>query len=100
MTNSNQFQVLEGPSRETLFDALRLRHEGKKVFFTLRPVATDGIPTWKVTHGFHINSISVFENDGDRWLIKLFDRKASLAAKYLCGYYNSSARTGWMRLDD
>lgn len=100
MSNSEQFQILNGPESEGLFKAMRLRHEGKAVYFELRPLIDDEKPNPEVICRFLVDGISVYEQDGKKWLLKLRDEKLSLGAKYFCGYYNSADCTGWLRIDN
>lgn len=89
MANQQQSVIVAGPSREELFDALRLRHEKRQVTFTTaRP---DQI--FKAT----VDRIGVEDGSGDNWLISLQVRDTHLGSVYLHGFYNTVRRDGWLR---
>lgn len=84
------FEITKGPSREELFDALRLQHGGGKLPFTLHRLLKIDL------------AISGIERDGDgcnQWLLKLYDPSAepALGAEHLEGAFNTTFRTGWVR---
>lgn len=43
MTKVEQLRVMDGPSREELFDALRLRHEQRTIVFKLKHPGAPGV---------------------------------------------------------
>ncbi|MEQ1499770.1 MAG: hypothetical protein ABL917_00135 [Parcubacteria group bacterium] len=106
MTNTAQRELVAGPSREELFDALRLRHEGRKVTFTVAPshitgrVLAGGRRFVPGNLAFHVHVIELGnENDGNgtNWLFKLYDEHAVLGSMYLEGYINLTTRKGYVR---
>jgi hypothetical protein len=60
--------ITGGPSREDLFDGLRLFAEQRKVNFTL---CSANIPEEEVTLSFRIKSIEIVGYDGNSWNIQL-----------------------------
>mgnify|MGYP001353434555 FL=1 len=99
MTNTAQRQITAGPSREELFDALRLRHESRTVTMTVEnTVRTAGDPhkslmmklprTFQVT----VDSIGVEDGSGNNWLLTLSNKDGRFE-----GYFNTTRREGWLR---
>ena len=106
--NQQQYLITAGPSREDLFDALRLRHEGRTTTFTvtclkLVPSTYEGRA---VTREFerpcvisvHVDAIGVEDGSGDSWLITVYDKSRSLGSAHLTGYYHTTKRSGNIRL--
>ncbi len=94
MTAQKQFEIVDGPSREALFDALRLRHMG--CFHVTFQISTpNGDSRIKV----RVNSIGIEDGSGNNWLIEVYDPQGILGDKYLHGYYRSCApREGYLKL--
>ncbi|MEK7089364.1 MAG: hypothetical protein AAB920_00935 [Patescibacteria group bacterium] len=90
MADKPQYTLTAGPSREDLFDALRLRHEGKTVTFK-------GTPTWCPgggTEGFFIvNSIAAEDGSGHKWLLVVTHASNHKTAD---AYFDTTTRKGWM----
>jgi len=84
--------IIEGPSREELFDALRLRDECRQVTFTV--VNRDGrenkLSTW-------VNGISAESGSGHCWELRLCDPKSSLGGGYFRAFLDTKTRQGWLR---
>lgn len=103
-SQSPRRQVVAGPSREELFDALRLRHEGRKVAFTVAPShITDRVLPGgrKFVPGnlmFHVGvgMLRPESGDGNNWLFELGDEHKSLGSTKLHGYINTTTRQGWV----
>lgn len=69
---ANQREIVEGPSREELFDALRLRNEGRKVSLTISRQTKPGSPFKLLDETFDVfvNGISVEDASGHKWLLR------------------------------
>jgi hypothetical protein len=108
MTVREKYDIVAGPSREELFDALRLVHEGRTVEMTvLRNDETSNdlskalrirIP---VKSTFAVLSILAAvkpdpgsSNEGDRWVLHLLDLNSS-GMKKPC-YFNTTTGKGYM----
>lgn len=86
-----RFNIVSGPSREELFDGLRLRHEGRKIFFLA--ATTSG----NFEINCILNSISIECGSGNCWLLKLRNPESRLrGCDRLEMFYNSSTRSGWV----
>jgi len=92
MANSVRFQIIAGPSREELFDALRLRHEGRKVTFTL--VSADKISTLPLVLEVSVDEISSEDGSGESWILKLSNEKVIPGYSHYRGYFHSKDRRG------
>jgi len=103
MTSQNQtrrlyVKITDGPSRETLFDGLRLRHEGRRVTFTLGPdlsvklVDLSGLGQIQ----FAINAIGIEDGSGKSWRLSLQTTKKLkvLGSNKLVACYNTRTREG------
>lgn len=101
MTTTTLRNILSGPSREDLFDALRLRHEGKQVTFTVapetQPPANARVKFHDLTFKAQVNQLGIEDGSGNNWVFKLYDRHGVLGSQYLEGYMNTTRRTGWVR---
>jgi hypothetical protein len=104
MTNKQQRQITAGPSREELFDALRLRHEGRTVTVTVdNTVRTAGDPRKSLTMKLPltlevgVDSIGIEDGSGNSWLLGVYDKDGKLGSKRLEGYFNTTRREGWIR---
>lgn len=101
MTNQQQYVIIAGPSREDLFDALRLRHEDRKVSFTVTftPQQLDSrINMPNKTFDVFVNGISIEDGSGASWLLNLYEPNGNaLGWKYLNGYFNTTTRNGWIK---
>ena len=105
MANQQHFKIIAGPSREDLFDALRLRHEGRTVTLTVDNwVETVGGPrgclTIKLPLTFRatVESIGVEDGSGDSWLLTLVNSDRKLGSGYVWGYFNTVRREGWLNV--
>lgn len=87
MSSETLYDVTNGPSREELFDALRLRHEGRKAIFTYK----SGLLT--VRKEFTIDMIQGEDGSGNSW--NLLVRNPHLGRVKM--YYHSHKRTGMIR---
>jgi hypothetical protein len=91
--NSQSLQriLVNGPSREELFDALRLRHEGRKVTFT-------------DAHGLEykasISAIEIEDGSGESWNLKgqaSYQTVGGIVRPmrfYFSGYFHTGRRKG------
>lgn len=98
-SNENRFEVTGGPSREELFDALRLRHEYRPVLFCIFVAAhqrTRSLSSDFYNTNLQINGIAVEDGSGHKWLIELFDPTKTFGSTKLHGYFNTSSRKGWV----
>jgi hypothetical protein len=84
MNAQKNITIHAGPSREELFDALRLRHESRLVEFTV----TDRKDKMRAV----IDSIGVESGDGESWILEVSYRGVRLE-----GYYHSKRREGVFR---
>ena len=80
------FEITMGPSQEELFDALRLRHENRKVRFTVRN--DQGVARATIT----IDSIGIEDGSGNNWLFS----GRGVSGRLLKGYINTRTRKGWL----
>lgn len=85
-----QMQIVGGPSREALFDGLRLRHEGRTVEF--RAQHEDGDER---AYSFFIDMIEVEDGSGESWNLHLFYpvNKRGVSRRW-SAYYNTARRAG------
>lgn len=106
MAHPAQRELVAGPSREELFDALRLRHEGRKVTFTVAPQNITGrilADERKFVPGnlaFHVqvNQLTTWNDEtGNQWQFKLYDEHAVLGTMHLEGCINVTTRKGYVR---
>jgi len=89
-------KITAGPSREDLFDALRLRHEGRKVAFKLffdRDPNGDWSPYYQEIVAT-IDSIGVEDGGGQSWLLTV---SIPHYGQTVSCYYNSTNRNGYMK---
>jgi|APSaa5957512576_1039674.scaffolds.fasta_scaffold28443_1 hypothetical protein len=100
MTNHTQDPIIAGPSREQLFDALRLRHEGRTITITIERSFVTVSPPGKGLRGKNaitlnpvVDSISIEDGSGNNWLLKL----RSTDSECLEAYFNTATRKGWIR---
>jgi hypothetical protein len=98
-------RIVAGPSREELFDALRLRHEGRRVTFTLAPSHITGrtlaegrkfVPG-NMVFSVQVNELGIEDGSGNRWLFRLYDRYGVLGSCELQGYMDTTRRGGWLK---
>ena len=91
-----QYLITAGPSREELFDALRLRDEGRTVWFTLDKVNPDTTTSSvNVVASFHVESIGAEDGNPKSWLVRLVSEGQLLGGKL--GFnvsYDTTRRTG------
>lgn len=92
-----KYEIVKGPSREELFDALRLRHEGRKVQITLK---NDQGDEFGFRAKFYVNGIGIESGNGYEWKISLYHLNKLVIdvdepADYQ-GHYNSKTRKGWL----
>ena len=91
MAKRSNYAIIAGPSREEIFDALRLRHEQRKVEFTLEVPRNQEL----ILKG-HVNSIDFFDITGNHWFFTLYDPDNSLGYKYIKGYIDITLHSGWV----
>ena len=105
MANPELRQIVAGPSREELFDALRLRHEGRKVTFTVAPTHIternlgDGrkLITTSLPFQVQVTSIRIGDGSGECWLFELYDVSVALGSCCLEGFINMRTRKGHLK---
>lgn len=97
-TKFKQYKITAGPSREQLFDALRLRHEGRTVEFTIE-IEPDGpeIAGSYFQFAAQVNNLGVEDGSGNRWLFELQNKDLFLKCQKLAGYIDTTRRTGWLK---
>ena len=103
-TPNRRMELIGGPSREELFDALRLRHEGRKTYFTIAP--RNDIPenirfrvgSLKISVG--VNMLRPEDGSGNNWLFELSDGHRQFGSHNLRGYINTTTRHGWVEVAD
>ncbi len=107
-TDSSKRQVVAGPSREELFDSLRLSTatEGRRVAFTVAPSHITGrnleggrkfVPGNLMFYAV-VSMLRPEDGSGNNWLFELRDYHHSLGTGFdrLRGYINTTRRTGWV----
>ena len=105
---SSKRQVVAGPSREELFDSLRLStcHEGRRVAFTVAPSHITGrnlaggrkfVPGNLMFYAV-VSMLRPEDGSGNNWLFELRDYHHSLGTGFdkLRGYINTTTRQGWV----
>ena len=99
MTNT-KMELVGGPSREELFDALRLGHEGRKTYFTIAPRKDlPDNPRFRVGPlkiSVRVTGVSEEDGSGNNWLFKLYDEHSQFGTNSLHGYINTTTRQGWV----
>lgn len=89
------YRIVAGPSREELFDALRLRHEGKKVEITvIHPPHPAEVMQSQMTITAMVDMIKAEDGTGDKWLLELSDMKGTLEDFHFKTFFNTKTRTG------
>ena len=102
MTTNNQDQqwkIVRGPSREELFDGLRLRHEDRKILFHLEG-SRDTLLQEEEILNVKINGIRIEGGSGNNWLLQLSPDRFLIFGQGV-GFdacYNTARRKGWVRL--
>lgn len=98
MTTST-VQITHGPSREELFDALRLFDEFRKVEFTLessvRVSGTRKVPEIKCEA--QIMSLAAEDGSGNNWIFTARFRKVDGSYSSREGFFNTRDRKGFLR---
>ena len=104
MADTTQRDIVAGPSREELFDALRLGNKGRMVSFTINPAHVPRIGKYgqkfeiqSMTFEVSIESIGIEDGSGQSWVLKLYDQFSNLGSNYLEAYFHTTRRKGWMR---
>lgn len=103
---STKRQIVAGPSREELFDSLRLStcHEGRKVTITVAPTHLTGrnlaggrkfVPGNLMFYAV-VAMLRPEDGSGNNWLFELSDEHQSLGSYKLRGYINTTTRHGWV----
>jgi len=85
---SNHIQIVGGPSRETLFDALRLFKDRRFVSFDV--LAEDMHRTGLTLSLVRVESIGVEDGSGDNWIVGVRDSRG----EHHSLYFNTDRRTG------
>lgn len=87
--------ILSGPSREELFDALRLRSENRHVTFkvSFQKEASNPIELMLQTT---INGILAESGSGKSWLLRLCDLDRTFGRSELVAYFETTSHTGYI----
>jgi len=105
MTDTTLRNIVAGPSCEELFLALRLRHEGRKVTFTVAPShitrrnlagGRKFIPQ-ALQFDVMVDELGIEDGSGNNWLFTLYDATASFGSTRLKGYMDTTRREGWVK---
>ena len=99
-------RIVAGPSRESLFDSLRLStcHNSMAIAFTVAPSHLTGrnlaggrqfVPGNLMFYAVVV-MLRPEDGSGDNWLFELSDEHQSLGSDKLRGYMNTTRRTGWV----
>ncbi|MGB3921905.1 MAG: hypothetical protein WBL19_01310 [Minisyncoccia bacterium] len=91
------FEITGGPTRDTMIRSLALWNEDRPVPFTLT-VKGEQVPHLSLTVELYRIGPEPGDHRYEVWLVTLFDDQSRLGATRLEGYYNSSRRTGRLRL--
>ena len=102
MTTNENREIIAGPSREDMFDALRLYEERRYVSFTVvKADAAQGISqrfrVEGLTFGVRVRSIRTEDGSGESWLLSLHDKDGVFGSHYLDAHFNTTTRQGWIR---
>lgn len=103
MTSTARRYIVAGPSREALFDALRLQYEGRKITFTVAPTLEQqatggnyGRPN-NLALQVKVDMLRPEDGSGNNWLFELIDEHQSLGSCKLRGHINTTLRCeGWV----
>ena len=85
------YDILSGANREELFDAVRLRHEGRTASFTHKQGSR------RFIQDIRINVVRANDEIGEDWIVDGWvpnDPRASL----VCIHYNTRLRTGTIHI--
>ncbi|MFZ5364666.1 MAG: hypothetical protein ACOZBH_00475 [Patescibacteria group bacterium] len=89
----SHLEIIHGPSREKLFDALRLRHECRRVRFTVNGPGKQPRELYVV-----VNSIRAEDTAGNWWMLDLNDEEdLSPSKNRIEARFNTTQRKGWMQ---
>lgn len=94
-SNENRFEIIAGPSREDLFDGLRLRHESRLVLFSILS-GHHSNALYNKSLQLQVNGIAVEDGSGHKWLIELHDPTKTFGSSKLHGYFDTNTRKGWV----
>ncbi len=86
-----RFDVVNGPSREALFDALRLRTANNPVTVLFQLEKYGSIP-------LSIIGIGSEAGTGEHWTIKTYNPAANYGRRKAKGYYNTTTRKGRLEI--
>lgn len=93
------WQIVSGPSREVLFDALRLIHEGRELKFEL--IRPDDVREEIALKILSIEAIGDYNapGGGQMWLVKTFDPSVDVDThdRICLLSYSTQSRTGTLR---
>lgn len=97
-----QLNIIAGPSREGLFDALRLAHEQRAALFQTRTrVETRGITSYReLDLGVHIDGLRREDGSGYRWLFVGTAYAGEHEWYKVEGYLDTKARRGFIKQYD
>jgi hypothetical protein len=98
--NQEKIAIISGPSREELFDALRLRHEDRQVCFTIE--SPNSKICTKEIFNVKVDGIAIEDGSGNNWLLSLSNpRDCHKAPKITTAmppkfevYFNTTRRKG------
>jgi hypothetical protein len=86
-------QIYAGPSREDLFDALRLANEGRQVTFMIRD--DFGNP---VNLKCSISMLELEDGSGKRFLLKFSTKINNRIVASKSAYFSTETRQGWLEI--
>ncbi len=91
MTTKGKCKITDGPSREELFDALRLRQEHREVTLTWFEGSNSR------SASFVVNGIGAEDGSGDNWFLTLSSVEYN-PGQTIGGYFNTKVRKGWLSI--
>lgn len=103
MTGQKKYEITKGPSREEIFDALRLCREERTVTINVRRMVDDGSPAsgarFSIRLDVRIHGI-IAKNYGkdNAWKLLLINEDESSDLDSLEAHYDATSRTGWARV--
>ncbi|TSC70983.1 MAG: hypothetical protein G01um101449_228 [Parcubacteria group bacterium Gr01-1014_49] len=90
-------QIVGGPSKEELFEALRLRIEEETALFKIRLESESQLTPAGEFH-LMVESISLLDDGkGSNWALKLLEPSGKLGSQYLEAQFDTNTSEGWLR---
>lgn len=97
MATTQMFQIVSGPSREELFDCLRLRHEGRTIRIRVVNMYDQNKPRRFIEVDMVIDGISIEGDSGNSWFIEFYDSKKLLGGEHFIGFLSTKTRAGHIK---